>query len=97
MFYSNPELQDIDQEIESIKMDLQSNSSSILMKPHDMKAKIESYLHMINQIEQRLNFFKKSNVDTQAYKKIADVERKIAILKNQIELDQKMLKKDVIS
>lgn len=90
MFANNDELNDIDQEIEGIKMDLQSNASSILIKPQDMKAKVDSYLELINQIEQRLNFFKKSNIDSSVYKKIADVEKKIAILKNQLGLDVKM-------
>ena len=90
--FGNPELQDIDQEIEEIKMDLQSNTSSILIKPQDMKVKVDTYLNLISKIEQRLNFFKKSNTDSTAYKKIADVEKKIAILKNQLELDVKMYK-----
>ena len=92
MYVNNNELDDIDQEIDGIKMDLQSNTSSILVKPQDMKVKIDSYLGLINQIEQRLIFFKKSNTDGSVYKKIADVEKKIAILKNQLDLDVKMLK-----
>lgn len=91
----NQELFDIEQEVTGIQVDLQSNTSTILLKPLEMEKKIVSYLFDLTEIERKILFFKKSNpdLDSSMYKRISDLENKILILKNQINLDQKMLKK----
>ncbi len=92
-FFDNEELNNIENEINEIQMDLSSNTNTILIKPLEMKMKIDNYLQIINQNEQRLMFFKKSNIGSDAHKKIIGLEKKIAILKNQLELNVKMMKK----
>jgi hypothetical protein len=93
-FSDNSEINEIDEQITEIQLDLQSNSSTILLKPQLMRQKIDSFLKSIAQSEQRLYFFRKSNIiDKESFIKIGELEKKIAILKNQIELNQKMLKK----
>ena len=91
----NQELFDIEQEVNGIQVDLQSNTSTILLKPLEMEKKIIDYLSNLTEIERKILFFKKSNpnLDSSKYERINGIENKILILKNQIELNQKMLKK----
>ena len=92
MFVStNPELNEIEQEIAGIQLDLHSNTSTILIKPQEMKVKIELYISDLNQIEHKLQFLKKSVGETNS-KKINELEKKISVLRNQIELNLKILK-----
>ena len=57
-FVNNSELSEIEQEITEIQYDLQSNTNTILIKPQDMKDKIETYLKNLSQIDQKLQFLK---------------------------------------
>ena len=91
---SDAELNEIEREIEDIQFDLQSNSDSILVRPKEMKTIMDDYIHRIEQNSQKLYFFKKSNSGSlEIYKRIGELEKKMAILKNQIEINLKMLKK----
>ena len=89
------ELVEINNELVELQFDMQSNSSSILLKPIDMHKKIISYLDNLNEIEQKLLFFRRSesDLDSISFRHISELEKKIAILRNQLELDIKILKK----
>ena len=93
-FTNNSELFEIERDLTEIQMDLDSNTSTILIKTQEMKKKIEQYLQIIEQNSQKLNFFKNSITDSspEIYRKMKELEKKISILKNQLELDIKMLK-----
>ena len=93
-FAHNSELSEIEQDLTEMQMDLDSNTSTILIKTQEMKKKIEQYLYIIDQSSQKLNFFKNTITDSspEIYKKMKELEKKISILKNQLELNIKMLK-----
>lgn len=91
-FFSVEELLDIENEVTEIEMDLSSNSNLIFTKPSEMKVKVEEYLNLISNIESRLNFFKNSNVESDVYNQIKNLEKKIAIIKNQLALDLKSIR-----
>ena len=93
-FANNSELSEIEQDLTEMQMDLDSNTSTILIKTQEMKKKIEQYLYIIDQSSQKLNFFKNTITDSspEIYKKMKELEKKISILKNQLELDIKMIK-----
>ena len=88
------ELIELETEFKQLQLDLQSNTNSILLKPKEMKAKIETYLLNIDSISNKLDFLKKTNVSHDNFKKISQLEKNIAILRNQVKLDIKMFKQD---
>ena len=87
------ELKEIKQEFIALQFDLQGNTNSILMKPKDMKGKIKEYMKNLDNIIQKLDFLKKTTNQTNISKEIGKLEKEISILKNQIELDLKMITK----
>ena len=91
----NADLIEIEQEINEIQLDLQSNTDSILVRPIETKPLLEKYLFRLDQNNQKLQFFRRSNPNSskKIFSKISELEKKMAVLKNQIEINLKMLKK----
>lgn len=89
------ELREIEQDITEIELDLRSNVNSILIRPDDMRAKIESLQMLINQNDQKLQFLRKSSTNPLAefFKRIKEIEKRVTVLKNQIEINLKAFKK----
>lgn len=87
------ELEEIEREFNELQLDMQSNTNSILLKPKEMKVKIESYLHTLSSIAFKLEFLKKSITQPEFYTGIVKLEKELIILRNQIELDLKIINK----
>lgn len=89
----NFDLQEIKTEFSGLQFDLEGNTNSILMKPKEMKEKIDDYLKNLDIISQKLDFLKKTTNQAGIFKEIGSLEKEIAIMKNQLNLDLKMMTK----
>ena len=83
---------ELDDEIDSIQLDLRANFSPMYTKTFEMKEKLESYLLRINECENKIKFILKAHIHV---KNISNtdysiINSKFANLKSEIVLLSKM-------